>query len=77
MICGLNIRRLTARERAERDEALGMLFDALISAIEAEERAEYEAEFGPVYRAAHPFEFDAVRATNKIAKRMREEESQD
>lgn len=43
------IRRLT---REEQEQAA---YAALCEEIEAEMRAEYEAQFGPEYRAQHPF----------------------
>ena len=74
MICHLPIRRLTAAERADRDEAEGMRYDTLYAQIEAEERAEYEEEFGEAYRAKNPYKPDGARIHEKVVARARAEQ---
>lgn len=74
-MCGPNIRRLTAAERAARDEAEGMHYDSLFAEVEAAERAEYEEQFGEQYRLKHPFQRDGARIHAKVLARIRQEQS--
>lgn len=73
-MCGRSIRRLTPAERADRDEAEGMLYDTLFAEIEAAERLEYEQQFGPEFRAKHPFTPDRVHNHEEAMMRLRQEQ---
>lgn len=73
-MCGPNIRRMTAAERAARDEAAGMHYDTLFAEIEAEEREEYDREFSEAYRLRHPFKPDGARVHAKVLARLCEEQ---
>lgn len=74
-MCGWSIRRLTAAERAARDEAEGMHYDSLYTEIEAAERSEYDEQFGPVYRQQYPYQPDSARIHEKTIARIRAEEN--
>lgn len=74
-MCGPNIRRLSAAERAARDEAEGMHYDTLFAEIEQAAREEYEAQFGPEYRARHPFKLDGAQAHAQVMARIRQEQA--
>jgi len=69
------IRRLTAAERAARDEAYALRYDAVYAQAEAEEREEYEKQFGPTYRAKYPFKTDGVRLHEKVIARIKAEQA--
>lgn len=51
-----SIRRLTHAEREARDAYEAYRYDEIMEYLIAKERAEYEAEFGPTYRAKYPFQ---------------------
>lgn len=75
-MCGRSIRRLTGDERAARDEAAGMHYDTLFAEIEAQEREEYDREFGPEFLAAHPFKPDGARVHRKVLARLEQERNE-
>lgn len=50
-----SIRRLTHAEREARDAREAYRYDEIMDDLVAQERAEYEAQFGPHYRATHAF----------------------
>ncbi len=75
MMCHMPIRRLTAAEKATRDEAEGEHYEALYAEIEAAERAEYDENYGPIYRQQHPFKPDGARIHAEVLARIRAEEN--
>ncbi len=60
------IRKMDADERFQR------AYDDACAEIEAEMRAEYEAEFGPAFRAHHPFKPNGtdihIEAINRLGR---------
>lgn len=73
MICP-SIRRLTAAERAERDERHANKYERVAAEIEQAQREEYEREFGPTYKAKHPYVLDGEALHERVLQRMRAEE---
>lgn len=53
--CGRNVRLMTQEERDRREDLEQRLYDEMYAQIEDRQRAEYDQEFGPAFRAAHPF----------------------
>lgn len=68
-----SIRRLTAEERAARDEAEAMRYDTVRAEMEAELLHEYNEQFGPEYQRRHPFKLDGPAVHDLTLKRMRAE----
>lgn len=64
-MCDQSIRRLTAQEREEET------YRALYEQVEASMRADYERDFGPTYRAMHPFKPDWQVIDKAVTKMMR------
>lgn len=50
------------------DETWNERYYALFDAIVSKEEAEYETEFGPEYRAKHPFVADTRRIHEEVCK---------
>lgn len=69
------IRRLTAAERAARDEAEAMRYDTVRAEIEAELMHEYNEQFGPEYQRRHPFKLDGAAVHDQVLARMRQEQA--
>lgn len=69
-MCGRSIRRLTADERAARDELERERYAALYAEIEAAERAEFEQQFSLEFQLHHPFRPDGMRIHWKVLDRM-------
>jgi acetyl-CoA acetyltransferase len=72
-MCGRSIRRLTADERAARDDLERERYAALYVEIEASARAEYEAQFSPAFQLRHPFKADGARIHAQVLERMESE----
>lgn len=62
-MCDTSILRLTAQEREEER------YRELYEQVEASMKSEYERDFGPTYRAAHPFKPD-WKAIDKVVTKM-------
>lgn len=54
MICN-SFRRMTAAKHEARDAYEAYRYDEIMEHLINQERAEYEEQFGPIYRAKHPF----------------------
>jgi hypothetical protein len=65
------MRRLTPSERDRNEEQEQARYDELFAQIEEEQRLEYSMEFGPEYRAAHPF--TPYKVHERVVSRMRAE----
>lgn len=59
------------RRLDERHDIDQQRYQELVDEIEAQQRAEYEAQFGPTYRAKHQFRPRGVH--DLVMQRMREE----
>lgn len=70
-----SIRRLTAAERRARDEREAVRYDELMAEIEAQERAEYEEQFGPTFRSLHAFK-PSQNIHEKVERRIRAERAE-
>lgn len=68
-----HVRRLTGAERAARDEAEALRYQAVQAEIEAELLHEYNEQFGPTYQAKHPFKIDGARLHEQVIARIRQE----
>ena len=77
MICGRSIRTLTPEERDRRQELARENYERVYAEIEAELMEEWDREFGPEFRAKHPFKPDTARvhqlATARIAQQSNDE----
>lgn len=72
MICRLSRPFLNGEERDRRDELAAELHERLTADVEAADRAEYENEFGPTYRALHPYKANSARIEERVCKMIRE-----
>jgi len=66
-----SIRRLTRCEREQRDEREAEQYEAMFAQIEAEQRAEYDANFGPTFQAKWPFKLDGAKVHDMVLARLR------
>lgn len=64
--------RLSQEQRDRREERNQELYERVFSEIEDEERRQYEYDFGPTYRAKHPYMADGARIHAKVLKRMKD-----
>ena len=64
-MCDRAERRLLAEERGEEH------YQELYAKVEDEMKAQYLKDFGPTYRAAHPFKRDHDLIDAMVCKRMR------
>lgn len=67
-----SIRRLTHAEREARDAYEAYRYDEIMDDLVAKERAEYEEQFGPTYRAKYPFQA-SHNLHDKVEKLIRQE----
>lgn len=58
-----------ARERAE--ELEGIVYWDLFYQIEADQKTEYESDFGEEYRAKHPFKPNSTAIHNAVIAKMK------
>ncbi len=63
---------LTADQRDRRDEQHAELYDRLTAEVEAADRAEYEEQFGPTYKARFPYQANGPRIDERVCKMMRD-----
>lgn len=64
--------RLSQEQRDRREERNQELYERVFAEIEDEERRQYEDDFGPTYRAKHPYMADSARIHTKVAKRLKD-----
>lgn len=69
----LSIRRLTAAEKADRDDASADRYEELFDEIAEQERAEYDAQFGTEFQAKHPYRRDTARIHETVCRRLHAE----
>jgi len=68
-----SIRKLTAAERADRDEACADRYEELFDEISDRERAEYDEQFGPDFQAKHPYRRDTARIHETVCRQLHAE----
>lgn len=66
--------RLSQEQRDKRQEQHVELYERVFAEVEDEERAKYEDDFGPTYRAKHPYTADGARSHAKVVKRLKDGE---
>lgn len=63
--------RLERRDRAE--EQASDAYRALYDQIVSDQEAEYEAEFGPEYRAVHPFKVNGATIHQRVMQQLQQQ----